>query len=218
MSDERDESKPLPDVVLITDPRWSDDELAERAGRALAAVPRGSVGIQVRDKMRPARAVMALAERLRRVCREFGAPFYMNDRVDVALSLEAEGVHLGAGSIDVAEARQILGPRAFVSIAAHDAKDVVDAATNGATAALVSPIFATPGKAAPRGTSFISDAQSCSSGLRLYALGGVDTANTPACIRAGADGVAVIRAVWEPSDPGAAASALVDAVRRRRVT
>src|SRR5262249_50312267 len=152
-----------------------------------------SIGIQVRDKARPTRTVTALAERLRSVCLEFGAPLYVNDRVDVALSLGADGVHLGGDSIDAGDARQLLGPRAFVSVAAHEADDVARAATNGATTTLLSPIFSTPGKGAPRGTSFISDARTRAPSIRLYALGGVDHTNAAACIRAGADGVAVIR-------------------------
>jgi len=206
----------LPDVVVITDPAWSDDELTERSRRVLGAVPRSSVGIQIRDKARPARAVVALAERLKRVCGEFGAPLYVNDRVDLALSLGADGVHLGGESVDVGDARQLLGLSVFVSIAAHETHDVARAETSGATAALLSPIFATPGKGAPRGTSFISDARSLARRLRLYALGGIDPERAPACIGAGADGVAVVRAVWQAAEPGAAASALVDAVRTAR--
>jgi thiamine-phosphate pyrophosphorylase len=204
---------PTPDVVLITDPAWSDDELVERAERALDAVPRASVGIQVRDKTRPAQAVMALAERLQRVCAALGAPLYVNDRVDVALSIGADGVHLGGQSIHTGDARQLLGSSAFISVAAHEVDDVVHAEASGASAVLVSPIFATAGKGAPRGTSFIADARSSSRRLRLYALGGVDSSNARACIRAGADGVAVLRAVWRAPDPGATASALVEAVR-----
>ena len=203
----------LPDVVLITDPALSDDELAHRARRALAAVPRSSIGIQIRDKARPARAVMALAERLRRVCLEFDAPLYVNDRLDVALFLGADGVHLGGDSVLLGDARRLLGPRAFVSIAAHEADDVASAEKGGATAALLSPIFATPGKGAPRGAALITTARSCARNVRLYALGGVDADNAAACVGAGADGVAVIRAVWRAADATAAARALVDAVR-----
>jgi len=204
---------PLPNVVVITDPALSDDELTERAARALAAAPRASIGIQVRDKARPARAVMALAERLQRVCLEFDAPLYVNDRLDVALCLGVDGVHLGGDSVGVEDARELLGPRAFVSIAAHQTEDVARAETSGATAALVSPIFATPEKGPPRGASFLTAARAQARNLRLYALGGVDARNAAACIGAGADGVAVIRAVWHAGDPAAAARALVDAVR-----
>src|SRR5262249_14197089 len=138
------------------------------------------------------------------------------DRLDIALALGADGVHLGGDSVDVADARRLVGRLAFVSTVAHASEDVARAETSGATAALVSPIFDTPGKGAPRGTRFITDARSHARTLRLYALGGVDPGNASSCVSAGADGVAVIRAVWQARDPGAAARALVDAVRSHR--
>jgi thiamine-phosphate pyrophosphorylase len=204
---------PLPDVLAITDPVFSDDELAERANVVLRAVPRASVALQIRDKIRPARAVLALGERLARICAEFGAPIYVNDRLDVALAVCADGVHLGGASIEPADARRVLGSQKFVSVVAHGEYDVERAAASGATAALVSPIFASPGKRAPFGTSLVTQARARAPRLRLYALGGVDSTNAASCVAAGADGVAVIRAVWQAADPGAAANALVQAVR-----
>lgn len=203
----------LPDVVAITDATLSDDELVDRAEQVLASVPRASVGIQLRDKLRSGRLVLRLAERLRTICSTFAAPFYVNDRVDVAMAAGADGVHLGRGSIGVAEARQLLGASAFVSTAAHEIEDVEHAATVGATASLVSPIFSTPDKGKPRGTRFLSEARARMPRARLYALGGVDVSSAPSCLAAGADGVAVIRAVWRVTDPGAVARALVAAVR-----
>jgi thiamine-phosphate pyrophosphorylase len=205
----------LPDVVAVTDPTLSDDELTERTKQVLRSVPRSSVGIQVRDKVRAGRAVLRLAERLRAVCSAFGAPLYINDRIDVALASGADGVHLGRGSMDIADARRLLGPAAFVSMAAHDIEDVEHATAHGATASFVSPIFSTPGKGEPRGTPFLSEARARVPHARLYALGGVDVATAPSCVGAGADGVAVIRALWQARDPGRTASALVQAVRDR---
>jgi thiamine-phosphate pyrophosphorylase len=204
----------LPDVVAITDPALCDDELAERTYSMLRAVPPASVAVQLRDRRRPGRAIVALAERLKSICAEFGAPFYVNDRLDVALATAADGVHLGGGSVRVADARRLLGSAAFVSIAAHRIDDLDQAATNGATAVLFAPIFSTPGKGAPCGTAVLSEARARAPHLRLYALGGVDVERAPSCIDAGADGVAVVRAVWEVTDPGAVASSLVEAVRR----
>jgi len=207
----------LPDVVAITDPALSDDEIAERTEQMLGSVPRSSLGIQLRDKVRSGRPIVVLAERLRNICSGFGAPLYVNDRIDVALAAGADGVHLGRGSVGVGEARRLLGATAVVSMAAHELEDVERATADGATASLVSPIFATPGKAEPRGTPFLSKARARVPHARLYALGGVDVANAPSCLRAGADGVAVIRAVWRATDPGAVAKALVAAVRAMRL-
>jgi thiamine-phosphate diphosphorylase len=204
----------FPDVVAITDPALCDDELAERTYAVLRAVPRASVGVQLRDRRRMGRAILGLAERLKSICAELGAPLYVNDRLDVALATAADGVHLGGGSVGAIDARRLLGSAAFVSIAAHRIDDLDHAATTGVTAALFAPIFSTPGKGPPSGTAVLSEARARAPHLRLYALGGVDAERAPSCIDAGADGVAVVRALWQATDPAAVASSLVEAVRR----
>jgi len=201
--------------LAITDPSLSDDLLAAKLGDVLRIVPRSSVGVQLRDKVRGGRALHALAVRLAALCREFAAPFYVNDRLDVALAVGADGVHLGGASIDVADARTLLGPSAFVSVAAHDPAEVERASSLGASAAIVSPIFETPGKGPARGTALLAAARARAGGLRIYALGGIDASRVAPCVAAGADGVAVVRALWSAADPGVAAFDLVAAVRDR---
>ncbi len=202
-----------PDVIAITDSGLSDDRLADLTARMLAAVPRGSVGIQVRDKRRSTRAVLALTERLHGICARFAAPLYVNDRLDIAFGTGAAGVHLGGGSVDASDARTFLGSRAFISIAVHGPEDLSPPKTRGATAVLVSPIFSSPSKGRPRGTNALSDARMTAPHLRIYALGGVTPENARSCAAVGADGVAVIRALWSAVDIAAAASALVSAFR-----
>jgi len=200
-------------VIAITDPRWSDEELTLRAEAMLGPVPRGSLALQLRDNKRAGRAILALAERLRAICSRHQAPFYVNDRLDVALAVAADGVHLGDASVEVGDARTLLGPGAFISMAAHRLDDVDRARNGGASAVLASPIFVTPGKGAPQGTRFLSEARNRAGSMPIYALGGVDMTNAAECRLAGADGVAVIRALWDSTDPSSAARALVAAVR-----
>src|SRR5262249_35870679 len=149
-----------------------DDELVERAERMLKAAPVGAVGVQLRDNDRPSLALLRLAERLRGVCAARGAPFYVNDRVDVAIAVAADGVHLGGRSIGVKDARELLGQRAFVSVAAHGVGDVASGESSGATAVLVSPIFATPGKGPAAGVALLAEARAAARTVRVYALGG----------------------------------------------
>jgi thiamine-phosphate pyrophosphorylase len=203
----------LPDVVAITDRGLPDDDLVDRAERMLKAAPVGAVGVQLRDNDRPSLALFRLAQRLRAICAGRGAPFYVNDRVDVAIAVGADGVHLGGRSIEVKDARELLGQRAFVSVAAHRAGDVQAGETSGATAALVSPIFATPGKGSPAGLGLLAQARTAAPTLRVYALGGVDAGNAGACVKAGAHGVAVVRALWRAPQVETAVLALVHAVR-----
>ncbi|HKQ68305.1 MAG TPA: thiamine phosphate synthase [Polyangiaceae bacterium] len=202
----------LPAVIAVTDPRSSDGDLVGVVGRVFGRVPAGSVGVQLRDKVRPGAAVCALAERLAALCHRYGAPLYVNDRLDIALAVRASGAHLGRGSVGIAEARRLLGTQAFVSVAAHEIADVERARAEGASAALVSPIFESPGKGPPRGTSWLAEAHARAQGLPLYALGGVNATNVEACAAAGATGVAVVRALWEAADPVDVASRLVRAV------
>jgi thiamine-phosphate pyrophosphorylase len=203
-------------VIAITDPKWSDDELVSRAEQILRAVEAGSLAIQLRDKVRGGAAVLALAERLRAVCSRYRAPLYVNDRLDVALAVGADGAHLGEGSVDTEDARRLLGATAFVSMSAHRLDDVDRASRARATAVLVSPIFVTPRKGAPRGTQALGESKARAGRVRVYALGGVEVATAGECIRAGADGVALVRALWGALDPASAARDIMEALRADR--
>jgi thiamine-phosphate pyrophosphorylase len=204
-----------PVLIAITDEALSDEEMEARTVRLLAAVPAGSTALQLRDRRRSARAFLARAERLRPLCARYGAPFIVNDRLDVARAVDADGAHLGGRSIDVADARRLLGDSVFLSVAAHDLRDVEAAAASGASAALVSPIYSTPGKGPPRGLAFVIDARARAVHMLVYALGGIDAQRAPDCARAGADGVAAIRSVWDGVGGASAACAMVEAMRAR---
>lgn len=135
-----------------------------------------------------------------RALAEVGVPLLVNDRLDVARVLQAElgglpvGVHLGRGSVSVREARAALGPTTTVSVACHDEQDLLAARDAGASFALYSPIFPSPGKPAPLGLDALSRAAALVAPLPVLALGGVDFSNASSCVRAGAAGFAAIRA------------------------
>ncbi len=122
----------------------------------------------------------------------------------------ADGVHLGGTAIKVSDARGIVGPDAFITIAAHSDDAVRLGVSDGADGALVSSIFASPGKAVGRGVAALRTARAVGGGLLIYALGGVDRSNAPECVMAGADGVAAIRALLLAPDPGAEARAIYE--------
>jgi thiamine-phosphate pyrophosphorylase len=196
-----------PRILLITDPAHEDDAIVRVVEAAVAALPHGTFAVQLRDKARPRASLAAFAARLRTVTRPGGAPraqLVVNGDVEIARDVGADGVHLGTNASRVEAARRILGPHAFVSLAAHDDAELRAALDAGASAALVSPIFATPGKGTPRGVDALRSARSIvrdspdGAGFAIYALGGVDEGNAAACIAAGADGVALIRALLLP--------------------
>jgi thiamine-phosphate pyrophosphorylase len=162
----------------------------------LAPERRCALAVQLRDPALSGRALTDLAVRLRAVTRSLGVALLLNDRLDLALALAAEGVHLGRRSVSIADARALLGPSAWISVACHSVDDVVHAATMGADAVTLSPIFASPGKGTPLGLESLRAARSALGArpIALYALGGVDRRTAPSCLAAGADGVASIRA------------------------
>lgn len=176
-----------------------ESEVLARVGCA-AGLPleaRGRLSVQLRDPEIPVRALRRFGAALRQATRAIGARLIVNDRVDLALLLEADGVHLGRRSMAVGEARSLLGAGAWISTSAHGIEDVVAAARAGADAALLSPIFASPGKGPPLGPEALGEARGAlmREGLSLvvFALGGVTSRNAALCFAAGADGVAAIR-------------------------
>jgi thiamine-phosphate pyrophosphorylase len=198
-----------PRVVLVTDPSFGDDEIlrcVEAAGRALE---RGALCVQLRDKRRARPSLRVAAMALRQVTRAVGARLVVNGDAGLARDVGADGVHLGTGAETVSEARAAFGRRAWISVAAHSDDDVRRAIAEGADAALVSPIFS---KAA-RGLEAIRAARAVSERrILLYALGGVTPETARACVSAGADGVAVIRALLASGRGAARVARALDVV------
>jgi thiamine-phosphate pyrophosphorylase len=201
---------------------------------AAAALGPGRLLVQLRDKERNDESLLGTARALRDATRESSARFIVNGSAAVAHAVLADGVHLpSAGSsahepLDsrVARARSLLGDGAFISTAAHDDDELRAAIEAGATAALVSPIFASPAKGPARGVAAIASARSLvdasrrAPALLVYALGGVTPETAASCYEAGADGVAVIRALYDALHDGesgvaAAVLALAGAAPRR---
>jgi thiamine-phosphate diphosphorylase len=222
-----------PRLWLVTDPSFGDDAIVRCVERVSRVLDRGAFGVQLRDKRRAIPSLRLFASRLRLVTRESGAFFAVNghhaEAVRVARDVGADGVHLGGGAGSVAEARALLGPHAWVSVAAHADDDVRRAGHERADAVLVSPIFATApathakpanGEPAtrkvPRGVEALRSARACAPPeLCVIALGGITADTVASCVSAGADGVAVIRAILASAQPDEAARAIDDGLQRR---
>jgi thiamine-phosphate pyrophosphorylase len=188
-------------------------EVVEACVRAL---PSGAFAVQLRDKKKEKPALRAFAEKLRALTRPEGesvALLLINGDPELAREVGADGVHLGGSGMKVGDARAIFGEGGFVTIAAHSDQAVRLGMKDGADGALVSSIFASPGKVAGRGVDALCTARAVAGPeLAIYALGGVDRANAVECVMAGADGVAAIRALLLASDPGAEARAIYDSL------
>ncbi len=198
-----------PLVVLVTDPRYDLASTCDALRDAATALGGHRVLVQLRDKEADAASFLATAHALRAATREVGAQLVINGTLSIARAVGADGIHLAGrrGAAELASARsaahEVLGGAAVVTAAAHDDEDVRAATLARLTAVLVSPVFATPGKGPARGLDALRaaralvDAARHDPPLRVVALGGIAAANAAACIEAGADGVAAIRALHE---------------------
>jgi len=182
---------------------------------AQAALLGGARFLQFREKEMTAREMLAAARSLRQLTRDFGARFVVNDRVDIALAVGADGVHLGEVDLPIPVARRLLGRSATIgaSVATVEAAQAAQAA--GADYLGVGPIYPT-GSKADAGAAIgleplrrIADAVD----LPVLAVGGITVANAAEAIRAGAAGVAVISAVSDAEDMVSATEALLEAVQ-----
>ena len=189
----------------------SDASVASRAVRASGA--EGASGAYGAYDGVAAEGIVALG----RAIVAAGVPVVVNvaPAVRVAAEVGAVGVHLGIGArgVTARDVRAALGADAFVSAPAHDDEDVGLARASRVDAVFVSPIFASPGKAAPRGVGALARARSLAGdAIAVYALGGVEVrvGCVRSCCEAGADGVAVVRALYTSDDPARDARALHD--------
>jgi thiamine-phosphate pyrophosphorylase len=201
-----------PRLYLITDRQATGGRpLAAVVAQALGGITGsrlapGDVAVQLREKDLSGRALTELARELRAVTAAAGVALYVNDRIDVALAVGADGVHLGGTSLDVAAAARVADALA-IAVSVHAPAEVTalkSAAGGRAAFALLGPIFDTPSKrrfGAPLGTAAISEA--ARAGLPVVAVGGIGSDRVRALRAAGAHGVACIRAVMEASDPAA---------------
>jgi thiamine-phosphate pyrophosphorylase len=201
-------------LYLITDRHVLTKQrtLVETVERALQG---GVRAVQLREKDLSAAELFLLAGQLRSLTRRYDARLLVNDRIDIALAVEADGVHLGAGSLPVAEARRLLGSRKLIGYSAHGLEELSSAEKSGADFATFSPIYHTPSKAAwgqPQGIERLG--QACrATRLPVFALGGIRRGHIPEVLAAGAHGIAVISAILATADPTEATKALISTVK-----
>lgn len=200
-----------PRLIAITDTTAVEPDALVALFSALCAAARpGSVMLQLRDLELPVRERFALGRRLAEAAHQREQLFAVNDRVDLALLLAADGLHLGERSVTPDDARRLVGDGVWISRACHGA---AQAEARGADAIVLSPVMAARKGNPPLGLGGLENARRIAGGPPplLYALGGIDSGNAAGCLRAGADGVAAIGAVL-PDNP----LPLLDALGIRR--
>jgi thiamine-phosphate pyrophosphorylase len=179
------------------------EAVLSRAGNlsdAAAAVAAGVRVVQYRQKQGRSRDLVAEARKLRELCRHIR--FLVNDRVDLALEVGADGVHLGQEDLPCPEARKMLGPEKIIGVTVITMAEALTAQAGGADYLGVSPIFSTATKAdagVPTGVALLAEIRRRVT-LPLVAIGGITLENAPAVIAAGADAVCAIAAVVTKPD------------------
>jgi thiamine-phosphate pyrophosphorylase len=179
----------------------------------LAAALRGGVDIvQLREKELEDEALIAAARPFRAACEEHGALFVLNDRPDLVEACGADGVHVGRSDTPVAQARSLVGPDRLLGLSVSTLEELAD--VGGADYAGVTA-FATPTKedAVAGGRELLRAARATLT-VQWFAIGGIDLSNVAEVARAGAPGVAVVRAIRDAGDPEAAARTLRAALDR----
>jgi thiamine-phosphate pyrophosphorylase len=196
-------------VYLVTDrPLCLDRPLTSIVADAVRA---GIACVQLREKNASTRDFLNQALALKPMLASAGIPLIINDRVDIALAANADGVHLGQSDMPYAEARKLLGPDAVIGLSVETWADVEAAQDLDVNYLGVSPIFATPTKTdtqAPWGLDGLARIRAFSR-HSLVAIGGLNASNAPDIIRAGSDAVAVVSAICSAEDPFAATRSLV---------
>ena len=214
-------------LYLITDRRVvRNGDLVSSCEESLAAArqiaPPGTVALQLREKDLPARELYQLALRLREICSRNGAPFFVNDRVDVAIAARADGVHLPFDSIGVSMARKLLPENCLIGVSTHSPPDVAGAAREGADFAVFGPIFDPISKSATRpawGATGLAAA--CRAGaIPVFALGGITADRTRELLASPNPpaGIATIGAILAAESPAAATASMLSALLQKAST
>ena len=203
-------------LYLITDRHHT-------AGRSIHAVvnealDHGAGAVQIREKDLPDRSLLTLTREIAAQTTRCGARCFVNDRVDVCLSVPGVGIHLRSDSLPVTQVRRLVGPDRLIAVSTHSSDEVQRAEQQGADFVVLGPIYNTPSKRVfgqPIGPTAINAARS-KSRLPIFAIGGVTRENVGEVMGVGASGIAVISAIMAAPDVGLATQALCSEVDRHR--
>lgn len=185
----------IPKLYAITDRQWSNCTHEEIVSMMLEG---GASLIQLRDKEATGRELLEQTMACLKLTREAGATLIINDRVDVALTAGADGVHLGQDDLSVDEAREILGEDKIIGVSTHSIDQFRAALETSANYIAVGPVYPSMTKENPApvvGLELVREARKLTD-RPLVAIGGINLGRAPEVIAAGADSVAVISALY----------------------
>ena len=202
------------DLYLVTDQ-------SQTQGRDLLwvleqALEAGIKAIQLREKALGGKELFLLAEAARALTQRYHAALLVNDRIDVALAVGADGVHLGRNSLPIPTARALLGAQRLIGASTHSLEEVQEAERKGADFVVFGPVYFTASKAsygAPQGLTALKISVE-KSALPVYAIGGLKPGNILEAKHTGIRGIALISAIVSAPDPKKAAEEIIRLLRR----
>ncbi len=200
-------------LLLVTDRSLVRGRSLESALRE--SVDAGVPAIQLRERDLPTRELLSLVRQIRAMTRDRAVPLIINDRIDMAVALDLDGVHLRASSLSVSAARRIVGKQRLIGVSAHSVREVQQAGEDGADYVILGPIFETPSKRRfgnPLGSAVLADACRHSS-VPVFAIGGITRERIESVRDAGAFGAAMIGGILGREDVGKATADMRSAVR-----
>ena len=203
-------------VYLITDRRSAGARSLPDIVRA--AIAGGVTAVQLREKEASTREMIEMGRVLLAITRAAGVPLIVNDRVDVALALNADGVHVGQADMPAALARRLIGSDRILGVSAATVAEAEQAVRDSADYLGVGDVYGTPSKPDAGPPIGLEGLAAVARAVRVpvVAIGGITPENAAATISAGAVGVAVISAIVGAPDPLAAARQLREVVDRQR--
>lgn len=175
----------------------------------------GVDAVQVREKDLSSRELLELAINLRKIT-ERKALLIINDRIDIALAVDADGVHLSVNSMPISYVRKLITKRDFfVGVSCHSIKDIQNAEKNKADYVFLGPIYYTPSKSKygkPLGIDVLKEVRE-NTKIKIIAIGGINESNVKECINAGADGIAVISSIFASDNPKESARRIFNKIK-----
>lgn len=187
-------------LVTNSDGFESDDKFLDAVAQALSG---GVDIIQLREKKSNARRIIELGHKIRQLTSIYNALFIVNDRVDIAKIVKADGVHLGQDDVEIDYAKEILGSDKIIGISTHERKQAIKAVEQGADYIGVGPVFETPTKPGRKsvGLDYVKWASENVIDIPFYAIGGINQENVRDVIEFGAKNIAVVRAIINATSP-----------------
>lgn len=188
-------------LYLVTDRTLFNNE--DDFLNAVASALKGGVQIvQLREKTATTKEILSSGKRLRELCAMYNAIFIINDRVDIAQAVEADGVHLGQDDMDIASARAILGPEYIIGKSTHCPEHALNAMRDDVDYIGVGPVYTTPTKPGrpAAGLEYVSWAKQYVT-IPWFAIGGIDLNNINEVVQAGASRIAAVRAIINAESP-----------------